>query len=111
MQRAMTLLLGYCNALPGYCNAAWHRRQKMADLRELLKSFGCADEVALIDDDALGAELAEVVIRALSPHLLKTKIPVGAPRATIADSYRAPKLNEKRRRPELFVPIVVKRVA
>ena len=36
-------------------------------------SFGCRDEIAPVDSNALGAKVAEVIVRALSPHLLKTK--------------------------------------
>jgi len=42
-------------------------------LAELMASIGCQDEIAPVDSNTLGAKVAEVIVRALSPHLLNPK--------------------------------------
>jgi hypothetical protein len=50
-------------------------------LAELLASVGCQDEIAPVDSNTLGANVAEVIVRALSPHLLNPKRPAPFSRA------------------------------
>jgi hypothetical protein len=44
-------------------------------LAELMASMGCQSEIAPVDSNTLGAKVAEVIVRALSPHLLNPKRP------------------------------------
>jgi hypothetical protein len=62
---------------------------KNTRLEELMASFGCRDEIAPVDSNALGAKVAEVIVRALSPHLLKTKGPANVSQAKQAQLGQA----------------------
>jgi hypothetical protein len=62
---------------------------KNTRLEELMASFVCRDEIAPVDSNALGAKVAEVIVRALSPHLLKTKSPASFSQAKQGQLGRA----------------------